>query len=107
MFEMVTHGVEIVNHGVEIVNAIPNPTPEEPPGGGGFLKILGWGAWVVFGLAVLGILIVAGKMMIDNKQGHGGGQHAQALGTVLTGCIIASVASGIVGAIVTASGGLA
>lgn len=104
---------EVLNMAADIMatvpNApsIPNPTPEQPPGGAGFLKILGWVSWIVFGLAVVGLLVVAGKMMIDNKAGHGGGQHAQALMTVLTGCIIAAVASGIVGGVVTASGGLA
>ena len=98
--------VEVLNLAMEVLAEIPKPSPEAPPGSGGFLKILGWGAWVVFGLAVLGIFIVAGKMMIDNKNGHGGGQHAQGLGMVLVGAVIASVASGIVGAIVTAAGGM-
>ncbi|MEZ2390244.1 hypothetical protein AB6813_11965 [bacterium RCC_150] len=99
--------IEVMNQVADVLAAIPNPSPEEPPGGAGFLKILGWGAWVVFGMAVLGIFSVAVKMMIDQKSGHGGGQHAQSFGMVLTGCIIASVASGLVGAVVTASGGLA
>jgi hypothetical protein len=99
--------MEVLNIATEVLAAIPNPSPEEPPGGAGLLKVLGWAAWIVFGMAVLGVLFVAGKMMIDQKSGHGGGQHAQSLGIVLTGCIIASVASGLVGAIVTASGGMA
>ncbi|MGT2462969.1 hypothetical protein [Sinomonas atrocyanea] len=61
----------------------------------------------MFGLGVLGILFAAGKMMIDQKSGHGGGQHAQSLGMVLVGCIVASVASGIVGGVVAAAGGMA
>lgn len=99
--------IELLHHAAQILADIPNPSPAPPPGSGGLIKILGWAAWIVFGLAVLGILFVAGKMMIDQKAGHGGGQHAQSLAMVLTGCIIASVASGIVGGIVTASGGMA
>ena len=99
--------MEALSLAADVLAAIPNPSPEEPPGGAGFLKILGWGAWIVFGLGVLGILFAAGKMMIDQKSGHGGGQHAQALGMVLVGCIVASVASGIVGGVVAASGGMA
>lgn len=98
---------ELLQHAAQILADIPNPSPTAPPGSGGLIKILGWAAWIVFGLAVLGILFVAGKMMIDQKAGHGGGQHAQSLAMVLTGCIIASVASGIVGGIVAASGGMA
>lgn len=107
--------LEVLNVATDIMSTvhtsavleIPTPTAEQPPGGGGFLKILGWIAWVVFGFAVVGILVVSGKMMVDNKAGHGGGQHGQALATVLAGCIIASVASGIVGGVVAAAGGMA
>ncbi|WP_077490896.1 hypothetical protein [Sinomonas mesophila] len=99
--------VEVLNLAMEVLAEIPKPSPEAPPGSGGFVKILGYVAWVVFGLAVLGVLTVAGKMMNDHNNGRGGSEHAQRLGQVLAGAIIASVASGIVGAIVTASGGMA
>lgn len=99
--------MEALNLAADVLAAIPNPSPEEPPGGAGFLKILGWGAWIVSGLCVLGVFVVAGKMTIDNNNGRGGGEHAKALGNVLTGAIIASVASGIVGGVVAAAGGLA
>jgi len=81
---------------------IPNPTPIAPPGSEGLTLILGWAAWIIFGVAVLAIIIVAGKMMIDNNRGRGGGEAASGLVWVLIGCIIAAVASGIIGAVVGA-----
>jgi len=85
---------------VVAVSLIPNPgTGEAPPGAAGLLTILKWIAWVVFGLAVAGILITAGAMMINNKRGQGG-EHAAALGWVLVGCALASSASAVVGLLV-------
>lgn len=89
---------------IDTVN-IPNPTPTAPPGGGGLLLILGWGSWIIFGIAVLAIFIVAGKMMFDSNRGRGGGEAGGALMWVLIGSIIAAVASGIIGAIVVAAQG--
>lgn len=86
---------------------IPQPIPGTPPGANGLLTILGWVSWIVFAIAVAGVLIVAGKMMFDHRQGNGGGQAATGLIWVLAGCIVAAVASGLVGAVVTASGGTA
>jgi hypothetical protein len=86
---------------------IPQPIAGTPPGANGLLTILGWISWIVFAIAVAGVLIVAGKMMFDHRQGNGGGQAATGLIWVLSGCIIAAVASGLVGAVVTASGGTA
>ena len=82
------------------ITEIPNPgTGEAPPGSEGLLTILKWIAWIVFGLAVAGILITAGTMMINNKRGQGG-EHAAALAWVLGGCILAGSASGVVGLLV-------
>ena len=79
---------------------IPNPgTGEAPPGSEGLLTILKWIAWIVFGLAVAGILITAGTMMINNRRGEGG-EHAGRLAWVLGGCILAASAGGVVGALV-------
>lgn len=82
------------------ITEIPNPgTGEAPPGSEGLLTILKWIAWIVFGLAVAGILICAGAMMINNKRGQGG-EHAATLAWVLSGCILAGSASGVVGLLV-------
>ncbi|MDJ0322119.1 hypothetical protein [Pseudarthrobacter sp. PS3-L1] len=90
----------------QIQSAIPVPNPTAPPGSEGLITILGWISWIIFGLAVAAILVVSGKMMFDNGRGGGGGQAATGLIWVLGGCIIAAVASGLVGTIVGVSGGL-
>ena len=70
-----------------------------PPGSNGIVTMLGWVAWTVFAIAVLGVLICAGRMMINNRRGEGGENAAQ-LGWVLAGCIIAASASAIVGMVI-------
>lgn len=83
-----------------VMAEVPNPGQgEAPPGSGGFLTVLNWTAWVVFGLAVLGVLITAGAMAINHRRGQGG-EHLAALGWVCGGCVVAASASGIVGAFV-------
>jgi hypothetical protein len=82
------------------ITEIPNPgTGEAPPGSEGALTILKWLAWTVFGLAVAGILITAGTMMVNNRRGEGG-EHAARLAWVCGGCILAGSASGVVGLLV-------
>lgn len=83
-----------------VIADVPNPgTGTAPPGSEGLLTILRWIAWIVFALAVVGILICAGTMMVSNRRGEGG-EHAARLSWVLGGCVLASVASGVVGALV-------
>jgi hypothetical protein len=83
-----------------VIAEVPNPgTGTAPPGAEGLLTILKWIAWIVFALAVVGILVCAGTMMVNNRRGEGG-EHAGRLAWVLGGCILASVASGVVGALV-------
>ncbi|WP_427136667.1 hypothetical protein [Pseudarthrobacter sp. S9] len=83
-----------------VIAEVPNPgTGEAPPGAAGLLTILKWIAWIVFALAVVGILACAGTMMVNNRRGEGG-EHVGRLAWVLGGCILASVASGVVGALV-------
>ena len=69
---------------------------EAPPGSDGVTTIVKWIAWIVFALAVIGVLVTAGAMMINNRRGQGG-EHAASLGWVFGGCILASAASGLVG----------
>lgn len=83
-----------------VITEIPDPgTGTAPPGSQGLLTILKWVAWVVFALAVAGVLITAGTMMIQNRRGEGG-EHAGRLAWVLGGCILAASAGGLVGALV-------
>ena len=69
---------------------------EAPPGSDGVITIVKWIAWIVFALAVIGVLATAGAMVINNRRGQGG-EHAATLGWVCAGCVLASAASGIVG----------
>lgn len=74
-----------------------DPGPgEPPPGSDGVVTVVKWVAWVVFALAVIGVLVTAGAMVLNNRRGQGG-EHAAALGWTCAGCVLASAASGIVG----------
>jgi hypothetical protein len=76
--------------------APPDPgTGEAPPGAEKLLTLLKWVAWVVFGLCVAGILIVAGRMAVMHQRGSGG-EHASGLAWVAAACILAGSASSIV-----------
>ena len=70
-----------------------------PPGSDKFLTILQWGAWVVFGLCVAGVLVSAAKLAHTHSQGGYGGQQQTSLIWTLAACVIASSASAIVGAL--------
>ena len=50
----------------------------------------------MFALAVIGVLVSAGMMMIANNRGQGA-EHGTRLGWVFGGCIIAGSAAGLVG----------
>jgi hypothetical protein len=71
----------------------------EPPGSKKLELMLGWVAWIVFGLCVTGVLIVAGRMAISHRRGEGG-EHAAGLAWVAGACILAGSASAIVGALI-------
>lgn len=84
---------------LDVLAAIPDPGQgEAPPGSDGFLTVLGWAAWVVFGLCVAGLLVVAGKMAIEhNRQGHV--EVTGGVVKVLAAAVIAGSASAIIGAV--------
>ena len=83
-----------------VMAEVPNPGQgEAPPGSDGLTTVIKWAAWIVFGLAVLGVLITAGAMVINHQRGQGG-HHLAALGWVCGGCVVAASASGIVGTFV-------
>ncbi|MEN8649743.1 hypothetical protein ABCR94_03565 [Streptomyces sp. 21So2-11] len=71
----------------------------KPPGFGKLTKILQWVAWIVLGLCVMGIFVVAGKMAISHQRGQGG-EHATGLAYVLGACILVGTASALVTALV-------
>ena len=67
---------------------IKQPTPQRPPGTEGLDVILSWALYTVMFLAVLGVLITAGMMVVAHNQGRGG-DHMGRLGFVFGGMILA------------------
>lgn len=83
-----------------VMAEVPNPGQgEAPPGSDGLTTVIKWAAWIVFGLAVLGVLITAGAMVINHQRGQGG-HHLASLGWVCGGCVVGSAAAAIVGTFV-------
>jgi hypothetical protein len=79
---------------------VPNPgTGSQPPGTGGLVTILQWVAWVVCGICVAGVLMVAGRMAVMHNRGEGG-QHMVGIAYVLGACVLVGAASALVGALV-------
>ncbi len=74
---------------------ITQPTPDRPPGTEGLDKILAWSLWIVMFLAVLGIFITAGVMVVSHNQGRGG-DHMGRLGFVFGGMVLAAAAAFLV-----------
>ncbi len=94
MLEMLRGG------GLRALAAVPNPGQGiAPPGSAKLLTILRWGAWGVFGICVLGVLLSGARMAIDRQGGGGHGEHGTTLGWTLVGCVVAGSASAIVGAL--------
>lgn len=77
---------------------IPAINPQTPPGADALLQIMGWAAWGVSALCVVGIFAVAARMAISHRHGEGS-QHAKGLGLVLGACVLVGAASALVGAI--------
>lgn len=71
---------------------ITQPTPQRPPGTEGLDVILSWALYTVMFLAVLGVLITAGMMVVAHNQGRGG-DHMGRLGFVFGGMVLAGSAA--------------
>ncbi|POM25749.1 hypothetical protein BTM25_01320 [Actinomadura rubteroloni] len=100
MVDLIASTTHAIAH-LHVLAEVPDPGQGEPPPGAQQLeKLLQWVAWVVFGLCVAGILIVAGRMAISHRRGEGG-EHATGLAWVASACIIAGSASVIVGTLVS------
>ena len=70
-----------------------------PPGSDKLLTLARWILWIVSGLSVVGLLLVAGRMVVAHNHGEWG-QHGQRLGAVMFGIILIGSASGIAGALI-------
>ena len=70
-----------------------------PPGAAQLTTLVGYVAWGVFAVCVVGVLVAAGQMAISHNRGGGGGEHAAKLGWVLVAAVVAGSASALVGAV--------
>jgi hypothetical protein len=87
-------------HAIHFLADVPNPgTGIQPPGTAGLVTILQWVAWVVCGICVAGVLMVAGRMAVMHNRGEGG-QHMVGIAYVLGACVLVGAASALVGALV-------
>lgn len=87
-------------HVAALLDAVPNPgSGTAPPGSEKLTKLLSWVAWIVTGLCVAGVLMVAGRMALQHQRGEGG-QHGAGLAWVMAACILVGSASAVVGALV-------
>lgn len=74
---------------------IPNVTPEEPPGMGGLTTILGWIAWGVTILCVVGFLVGVGMLVV--AQHNGERQGAQKIVVALIAVVLIGSCSALFG----------
>ncbi len=70
-----------------------------PPGSAQLTTLVGYVAWAVFALCVVGVLMAAAQMAVAHQRGAGAGEHASRLGWVLASCVVAGSASALVGAL--------
>ena len=83
-----------------LLAAIVNPGQgTAPPGSDKFTTIIKWGAWGVFAVAVLAVLVSAGKMMFAHRGGGLSSDHTASLAYTLVAVVIAGFATAIVQAL--------
>lgn len=75
---------------------VPSFTSTQPPGFSGISKVMGYLLYGVTAVCVVGVLLVAGTMAVENHRGQGAGQHVTRLFTVLAAAVVAGSASALV-----------
>lgn len=84
----------------DAVLAVLDPgSGQAPPGAEGIATIVGWVAWTVLVLCVVGVLLVGGRMAVAHRRGEGA-RYAAELGYVLAGAVLVGSASGLIAALV-------
>ena len=78
---------------------IPAPTAVQPPGTEGLTTILGWIAWGVTFLCVVGVFFVAGSMAFAHRRGEGS-EAVGKLGWVMGACILGASATSLVNVLI-------
>lgn len=78
---------------------IPAPIGVQPPGTEGLTTILGWIAWGVTFLCVVGVFFVAGSMAFAHRRGEGS-EAVGKLGWVMGACILGASATSLVNVLI-------
>ncbi|CAM3310155.1 hypothetical protein [Williamsia muralis] len=80
------------------VLAVDQPTPVQPPGGDGIIKLVGVALWLVSLGFVAGIIVGAGWMWVDQMGGVGarGGTGVKVVLGALVGAIVCASAAGLI-----------
>ncbi len=96
--------MSLLAHAFDLINSVPadvpNPGPIAPPGFEGPVSvIIGMAKWGGLALAVLGVIIIGAKMMVNVRRGEAAGELGQQLYVAL-GCILIGAASSLVGFLV-------
>lgn len=75
--------------------ALPNPTPEQPPGTDGFLTVLNWLSWIVIVAGLAGFLVSAGTLAFAAFSGREVNSFKGLVLAIIV-CILASAAGVII-----------
>lgn len=78
-------------------SALPDGSPSQPPGMQFINDIVGWGAWIVLALCVLGVIVSAGTLVWASQTGREL-QNGKGIVIGLIGAVIVGAASGLVAA---------
>ena len=78
---------------------ITTPAAVQPPGTAGLMTVMGWVAWGVTFLCIIGVFLVAGKMAFSHRRGEGSEAVGQ-LGWVMGACVLVAAAGPIVNVLV-------
>jgi len=96
---MTTHDVLTSGYRRLLAADIPAPTGIQPPGTEGLTTILGWIAWGVTFLCVVGVFLVAGSMAFAHRRGEGS-EAVGKLGWVMGACILGASATSLVNVLI-------
>lgn len=73
---------------------------QAPPGTNKFLLLLSWLGWFAMIGAVAALVIIGGKFGYEKKQGTADSESGERVAKALIGCVLISVAGGLVGGLV-------
>ncbi len=99
IIEIVQHLHTLAGDVGYVLAAAPDPgSGVAPPGADKVLIVLRWAKWLFTAAAVIGALIIAGKMVVAHRRGDD--TNVSHLGVWLGACVLAGVAPSIVDALI-------